>query len=324
MSDEIPDPSAAAAGQDAEVDPFRLPFRWLATSAQVGLQLTGDVVSRSLSVTRQVVEGARNGKSPGQLAGLVVEGTLDTIRGAVEVAAEHTPAAAEPVAELAQNVAMRIPEQVGMRLVQAGQLTTTLSGGSVRDVRRQLREQGQELLRRSTALDDPEEHPSFRAILRQLAPDEARIVRLLCVDGPQPVIDVIEHNGLTRDSREVSRHVSLIGREAGCIRPSLAPVYLDNLQRLGLVHIRDFRVGGQEAYDLLEAQPGVVDLPKVPGMFSRHRLLYKSVAISDFGWRLYRMCFAPEGEQDEEPADERDGSELGRSTVYPGRPSRTV
>lgn len=284
-----------AADQGAEVDLFRLPFRLLATSAQIGRQVTSDVFTRGLSVTRQVVDGARHGQSPADLANMVLEETVGTIRDVVGVAVEHAPAA-EPMVGMAQSVAESLPSQVSSRISGATRLTSSLTGATVRDVRRQLREQGQELLRRSTELDDPEEHPSFRFILRQLAPDEARIVRFLANQGPQPVVDVVEYNGLTRDSREVSRHITLIGQESGCIRPENSGIYIDNLRRLGLVHVSDFRVGGQEAYDLLEAQPGVDDLPKPAGLMTKHRILYKSVSLSAFGRQLFEMCFAPDGD----------------------------
>src|SRR3954463_12944615 len=57
------------------------------------------------------------------------------------------------------------------------------------DVR--LRERGAELLARSADVDyDEPAHPAFERILEQLAPDEARILRLLCTSGDQPAVDV--------------------------------------------------------------------------------------------------------------------------------------
>src|SRR5438093_1539164 len=55
-----------------------------------------------------------------------------------------------------------------------------------------LRERGAELLRRSADvdLDDEEAHPAYARMLSELAPDEARILRLLVIEGPQPAVDV--------------------------------------------------------------------------------------------------------------------------------------
>src|SRR6059058_1457923 len=54
-----------------------------------------------------------------------------------------------------------------------------------------LRARGEELLRRSADVDFEEDtHPAYARILSQLAPDEARILRLLAAQGPQPSVDV--------------------------------------------------------------------------------------------------------------------------------------
>src|SRR3954451_22082307 len=59
------------------------------------------------------------------------------------------------------------------------------------DVR--LRERGAELLAQSADVDYEEPaHPAFERILEELAPDEARILRLLCTTGSQPAVDVRE------------------------------------------------------------------------------------------------------------------------------------
>jgi hypothetical protein len=281
---DIPDP------EDAML--LRVPLRLLATTAEVGRQVTADMWARSWSITREVVEGARQGRSPADLAGVVMDGTLQTVRDVMGIAVEHTPGSS--MAQQVAHVAQQLPGTMGDRLSEA---TRGVTGLSERDVRRQLRQQGQDLLRRSAALDDPDEHPSFSYILRQMAPDEARIVRFLAEEGDQPMIDVVEVNLMTRDAREVAHNVSLVGREAGCIRPHLAPVYLDNLRRLGVVQIRNFQVGGDTAYELLEAQPGVVDLPLPTERLTRQRVIRRSVSLSEFGSQLYDMCFAPDPDE---------------------------
>src|SRR5205085_10437911 len=52
---------------------------------------------------------------------------------------------------------------------------------------RQLRERGAELLRDSADVTvDDSAHPAYARILEELAPDEARILRLLAAAGPPP------------------------------------------------------------------------------------------------------------------------------------------
>jgi Abortive infection alpha len=56
---------------------------------------------------------------------------------------------------------------------------------------RSLRDRGAELLERSADVEYEEEfHPAYERILAQLAPDEARILRLLARRGPQAAVDV--------------------------------------------------------------------------------------------------------------------------------------
>jgi hypothetical protein len=90
---------------------------------------------------------------------------------------------------------------------------------------------------RDTAL---EAHPAFVEILRQLTPDEAKIVGQFAVKRPFPLITVRADMKAGGGGVDVLRHFSLIGEEAGCLHPTLTPSYLDNLCRLGLADIPAF------------------------------------------------------------------------------------
>ena len=102
---------------------------------------------------------------------------------------------------------------------------------------RTLRERGAELLRRSADVNfDEDSHPAYTRILEQLAPDEARILRLLANEGPQPSVDV--RSGLMplkSTSALVAAGLNMIGTESGCRHPDDVPAYLNNLFRLGLI-----------------------------------------------------------------------------------------
>ncbi|HEX4733402.1 MAG TPA: Abi-alpha family protein, partial [Thermoleophilaceae bacterium] len=102
------------------------------------------------------------------------------------------------------------------------------------DVR--LRERGAELLARSADVDyDEPAHPAFQRILEELAPDEARILRLLYTAGPQPSVDVREAKPLGIASGLIEGGLTMIGSEAGCRFLDRVPAYLNNLERLGLI-----------------------------------------------------------------------------------------
>ncbi len=82
-------------------------------------------------------------------------------------------------------------------------------------------------------------HPAFVQILRQLTPDEARIVRLFAEKQSFPVVtfasfDTVDSGG-TR--LPLFAHFSILGYEARCQYPESTPAYLDNLCRLGLLEV---------------------------------------------------------------------------------------
>jgi len=86
-------------------------------------------------------------------------------------------------------------------------------------------------------------HPSFVEIIKQLDPDEGRILTLF-----------IRNKALQHWSFEAKRHrmpegkagyyesgptfvrLSLMAKDAGCVAPQRVPAYIDNLLRLGLVY----------------------------------------------------------------------------------------
>jgi hypothetical protein len=83
-------------------------------------------------------------------------------------------------------------------------------------------------------------HPAFAEIIKQLTPDEARIIALFPSDPFMPLID-IKRRVKTADSggayyTMLVNH-SHLGNMAGCEHLDLVPAYLDNLVRLGLAEI---------------------------------------------------------------------------------------
>jgi hypothetical protein len=148
--------------------------------------------------------------------------------------------------------------------------------------RQSLRERGEELLRRSADVNEDEEtHPAYEHILDDLVPDEARVLRLLFVAGPQPAVDVRAGAlPLNATTELVAAGLNMIGAEAGCRRPERVPAYLNNLYRLGLIWFSREPVGEQSRYQVLEAQPDVVDALRARG---RGRTVRRSIALTPFG-----------------------------------------
>jgi Abortive infection alpha len=166
------------------------------------------------------------------------------------------------------------------------------------EARRSLRERGEELLRRSRDVNFEEEaHPAYMRILEDMAPDEARILRLLADHGPQPSVDV--RAGLLplqSTSELVASGLTLIGAEAGCRHLEDVPAYLNNLFRLGLIWFSREPVRDQKRYQVLEAQP---DVDAALKKTSHSRTVRRSIHLTPFGQDFCELCLPSEaGEPD--------------------------
>lgn len=150
-----------------------------------------------------------------------------------------------------------------------------------------LRARGEDLLRRSADVDyDEDTHPAYARILADLAPDEARILRLLAVDGPQPSVDV--RAGLPLVSQLVAPGRSMIGPEAGCRYVERVPAYLNNLSRLGLVWFSREPLKDRLRYQVLEAQPDVLEAMRKGGRTAR--TIRRSILLTPFGRDFCEIC----------------------------------
>jgi len=162
---------------------------------------------------------------------------------------------------------------------------------------RTLRERGAELLDRASDVEEDPNlvHPGFARIIDQLAPDEARILKLLVNDGPQGIVYVNKAAPFGIGAREIARRLSMIGHEAGCLHIELVPAYLDNLVSHGLVAIRRDALADEVPYQVIEAQPEVVEaLRSAGGTVFRGQITRRSVHLTDFGRTFCQVCFPPE------------------------------
>ena len=152
-----------------------------------------------------------------------------------------------------------------------------------------LRERGAELLRRSADVDAAEEtHPAFARILGELAPDEARILRLLAIHGPQPSVDVRTGGpiGMIKDEL-IAPGLNIIGMEAGVRHEERVKSHLNNLYRLGLIWFSREQLEEQSRYQVLEAQPEVSAAVEEAG---RGRTIRRSINLTPFGQDFCSTC----------------------------------
>jgi hypothetical protein len=178
------------------------------------------------------------------------------------------------------------------------------------EARRSLRERGAELLRRSADVNlEEDSHPAYTRILDDLAPDEARILRLLYEEGPQPSVDI--RSGvlpLQSTSELVAAGLNMIGSEAGCRHLDDVPAYLNNLFRLGFVWFSRERVADPKGYQVLEAQPEVAEALESA---SHTRTVRRSVNLTPFGRDFCELCLTGLPGEASEPDAGESGDELG-------------
>ena len=107
---------------------------------------------------------------------------------------------------------------------------------------------------------DEEPHPAYVRILDELAPDEARILVHMLRSGPQPAVDVRTGGPVGMvSSTLVASGLTMIGARAGVRYADEVPAYLNNLFRLGLVWFSREQIEDPMDYQVLEAQPDVLE-----------------------------------------------------------------
>ena len=158
-----------------------------------------------------------------------------------------------------------------------------------------LRERGAELLRLSADITYEEDsHPAYARILDVMAPDEARILRLLMDSGAQPAVDVRSGGPLgvgVVATELVAPGLNMIGAESGCRHVDRIPAYLDNLNRLGLIWFSREQVGDHLRYQVLEAQPEVIEALEEAGRGAR--TIRRSIHLTPFGVDFCALCIPP-------------------------------
>jgi hypothetical protein len=208
------------------------------------------------------------------------------------------------VSDIARQVADGTP--VAKALLNAGEAlggtpnrvvtkSPAVSGQVLANRPQTLRERGHGLLQKSRDVwSTDERHPAFDRILDELAPDEARILLMLLRNGPQPSVDV-RTGGIAgmMSSQLIAPGLQMIGPRAGVRYLDNVPSYLNNMFRLGLVWFSRESLDDHQEYQVLEAQPDVLDaLHSVK--FAK--VVRRSIHLTPFGEELCRLALVDECE----------------------------
>jgi hypothetical protein len=152
----------------------------------------------------------------------------------------------------------------------------------------ELRARGAELLRQSSDVHFVEDtHPAYSRILGELTPDEARILKFLYREGPQPTVDVRTNRPLGIGSELVEAGLSMIGRQSGVRNLNRTNAYLNNLFRLGLVWFSREEVDPSR-YQVVEVQPEVQEAMSRAGRAPR--TIRRSIHLTPLGEDFCQTC----------------------------------
>nr|WP_232541545.1 Abi-alpha family protein [Nocardia bovistercoris] len=251
-------------------------FRAAGLAAGTAVRGSQWAVNTSYEVTREITKAALDGESSADIA----ERTGNALRSIARSALGVTEGSV-------REIVSYVPTPAGNG---SGQQQPVAIGPHLRSATTQeLRRRGDALLARSADVYFTEDvHPAYDRILDELAPDEARILRFMALNGPQPAVDVRTNRPLGIGSELVQGDLTSVPEQAGVRYPDRARPYLINLKRLGLALTSDDPVV-LSRYMVLEVQPVVEAALKKAGRAPK--IVRKSLRLTEFGEDFCRTCF---------------------------------
>lgn len=143
-------------------------------------------------------------------------------------------------------------------------------------------------------------HPGFVDMIKNMSPDEARIMAFLSKFHSQPIINIKAVTNSQGHFKLVHRHVSLVGFKAECLHPPLASTYLDNLCRLGLIEIPDGKYLTEDSlYSEIADHPSVKEKMEAASRLQIGKLEIDRLAVdlTDLGRQFVRVCVLDKSSQ---------------------------
>jgi hypothetical protein len=220
----------------------------------------------------------------------LVQDARDTVRAAARQLVGLADLDGVPGVDVARRVADTVVPAASPPAAASGDGGGTLNGNLP------LREMGEALLNKSRDVHYEEDaHPAYERLVESLAPDEARILRLLLLSGPQAAVDVRTGGPLGLiSSRLLSPGLNMIGARAGCRYVDRVPSYLTNLHRLGLIWFSRETLRDSERYQVLEAQPEVLEPLK---SVRQAKIVRRSIHLTPFGEGFCRASLVDDQRQ---------------------------
>lgn len=136
-------------------------------------------------------------------------------------------------------------------------------------------------------------HPAFVEAIKQMTPDEARLMRYFSQAPNLPLITIRNDNKNGTGGFDYLRYFSLLGEFSKCENPSLTPVAIDNLIRLGFINIP---LGAsyidKTIYEELNKHPRVQEvLAEINNKQDRKgSIVEHSINLTDIGRQFINIC----------------------------------
>jgi len=161
----------------------------------------------------------------------------------------------------------------------------------------------------------------YLSLLRQLVPDEARILSALADGTTFPAVHVDIRTRVANTERLLS-NASIVGRTAGVADLPAVPRYVTRLLSLDLVELRDADPEQSVSYEILLSDSTVRAAEEEARTRGRARIVRHTLAMSALGRTLWGACNPHEGgDAGQADAGAVDGSAVASGPA--GAPSTT-
>lgn len=133
-------------------------------------------------------------------------------------------------------------------------------------------------------------HPAFVDMIKNMCPDEAKIMKLFASQRRFAIVDV--HLVVQDGYLIANRCLTLVGVHAGCEKNHMTASYVDNLNRLGLLSVdKESRLADEKLYAAIVGHPNVkYILESYDKQNSKYNVVKYQVAVTDLGGHFLKAC----------------------------------
>lgn len=136
-------------------------------------------------------------------------------------------------------------------------------------------------------------HPGFVEIIKQLTPDEAKLLSHFSTTDSLPIVSIRAYEKGNTKYFDIYQNFTPVGEDAGCQHEHLTPQYLDNISRLGLINIMSgTSYANDDIYKTIEDREDIQDLKRnVEEQLDRRvRIVRGMIEVTKLGKQFIESC----------------------------------